>query len=300
VAEIQLGIYRLTGYDWGSMSDSARRSLIDTFIGFGFAGPPGRQYGVPNPQVDGAIAWGRFAHQTSELLMDYVHGPAGDEQVPREELTYEHYWYAISFEAATALIQQRRLPSTKDLSNQEVLRSFEEVISQAVVRVTGRLAGLIPLEVDQPEESLRELLGVGRVLKLRVTGLAGRRVPDSVDLTNPDPDVNGVLHDYMNFDYGVGVSDVTLAASEDDPDADVRRSFYAKAVVATGRVTEVEAEVDGVRIKRARESRKATIATEEPLHLDAVRELIARVAGADLEPGSVEIQDTLFGRGVTD
>ena len=254
-----------------------------------------RQYGFVKPNhLEGAI-WGLFAHQTSEQLTDYRTTGSEPEQVPGATLTYEHYWYIVWLDSMVALLQLRRLPQTKDLTNQEVARDFEEAVRQAFIPVTGQLVVMELVEEAPNEDGVRELFATGRVFRLRVSALAGKRVPAEMDLTNPRPDANGVLHEYVDHDFARGVGEVTMRADENDPAADISKSFYAKGIVAAGTVEEVAADVDGTTVRLVRESKRATLNTDDPITAETVSTLRARILKQDYEPAHESQQETLFG-----
>ena len=250
MAEIQLALFRVQGFDWNSLDERQRGEVAAAFGNGPIRGSATRRYGFVKPNhLNGAI-WGQFAHQTSEQLTDYRSTGGVPEQVSGETLTYEHYWYIVWLDSLMVLLQQRRLPQTKDLTNSEVARDFEECLSQIFIPVTGQLVSMNQVEEAPTEDGVRELFSSGRVLRLRVSGLGGRRVPPEIDLTNPRPDANGVLHEYVDHDFARGIGEVTMRADESDPAADVSKSFYAKGVVAAGIVEEVSADLDGTTVLR--------------------------------------------------
>jgi hypothetical protein len=253
-----------------------------------FGGQPGTRYGFWRPQRAGHVVFGAFAHETSEAITDYRPRDNGVEQVLSATNTFEHYAFVIALDEQVALLQRRRLPQTKALTNQEVVRDFATYLDDAIRPLTDRFVGLRPFEDEIAEQDVRELLGAGRVIRLRVGQLARRRVPDGVDLTNPDPDAQGVLHTYMNHEFERNISEVMLQADPNDASADVARSFYAKGALATGRLEEVEVVVGDRVERRVRENRRATIEAEEPLTRERVLDLIERVLRHDYQ---VAVQD---------
>jgi hypothetical protein len=295
VTEAQLGLFRVDGYSWDQLDFEERDQFVTGFLTGTFRGKPGRLYGIPNSVRAEDSVWGRFAHQTNETLTDYRPTALGTEPFSTEALTYEHYWFVMWFDLNVCALQQRRLPRTKDLTNQEVARDFEEALSQASIPVTGRLVGLRPYDDATNEAELLELIHSGRVLRIRVGSLAGRSVPAGVDLTNPRPDANGILHEYVDHDYRSGVSEVSVRVAPEDPGADAKLSFYAKAALATGILEEVEVDVGGRTIRRVREERRASIKVEEPLTEKTVEDLQRRIRLNEYELVAVEYQPTLFG-----
>jgi hypothetical protein len=277
------------------LDDAQRAEAVAAFGRGPFRGPPTRQYGFVKPNhLDGAI-WGLFAHQTSEQLTDYRPTGSEPEQVSGATLTYEHYWYIVWLDSLMVLLQQRRLPQTKDLTNLEVARDFEEALTQIFLPVTGQLVAMSPVEEAPNEEGVRELFSTGRIFRLRVSALAGRRVPVETDLTNPRPDANGVLHEYVDHDFARGVGEVTMRADENDPAADISKSFYAKGIVAAGIVEEVSADLDGTTVRLVRESKRSTLNTDDPITAETVLTLRGRVLKQEYEPASDGQQETLFG-----
>lgn len=296
MAAIQLALFRTDGLPGERADHDVLDVIAARLLTASIGGQLGGRYGFWLPQRAGNIVFGSFAHETSEAITDYRPTDNGLEQVLSATNTFEHYAFAVALDVQIALLQRRRLPQTKALTNQEVIGDFATYLDDAVRPLTNRFVGLRPFEEEMAEEEVRELLGAGRVIRLRVGRLAHRRVPDEIDLTNPRPDANGVLHEYVNHDFDRNVSEVTLQAAEDDSDASVANSFYAKGALAAGRLEEVEV-VIGARVeRRVRENRRATIEAEEPLTPELVVQLVERVLRHDYQVVAIDNpQTTLFG-----
>jgi hypothetical protein len=296
VAAIQLALFRTDGLPGDRVAQHQIDLIAARLLTASFSGQPGSRYGFWRPQRTSNIVFGSFAHETSEAITDYRSTNEGVEQVLSATNTFEHYAFVAAVDEQIALLQRRRLPQTKALTNQEVIRDFALYLDEAVRPVTNRFVGLRPFEEDMAEEEVRELLGAGRVIRLRVGQLAHRRVPDDVDLTNPDPDAQGVLHTYVNHDFERNVSEVTLQANVGDASANVSNSFYAKGALAAGRLEEVEVVIDDRIERRVRENRRATIEAEEPLTPELVVQLVERVLRHEYQVVAIhDPQTTLFG-----
>lgn len=295
MALIQLALYRLLGLDWAVLRDDQRDGILGQLVSEGTLGHEGDRYGFLRPRASGAVVLGQFIHQTAETLTDFLPTLSGLQEVEKEIYTFERYWAVVWAGAGVAGLQRRRLPATKTLTTQDVERDFANLVSQAALAHTNRFVSLRPFE-EPSDGDVRDLLDNGRVMTLRVAGLSGRIVPPDVDLTNPRPDANEVLHEYMDYDLGRGVNEVTLKADPTLPDANVAKSFYAKGLAAAGSVEEVEAYVDGQRVRRVRENRQATIQVEEPITPEVADMLLARIQRSeyDLTPAEDQ-QQTLFG-----
>ncbi len=295
MAPIQLALFHAEGLP---RRRDARRldAVAQRLLRPGLGGQPGNRFGVWRPQRTGDIVFGAFAHETSDAITQYRATDQGLEQLLSAADTFEHYAYVLAIDEQIALLQRRRLPQTKSLTNQQVIRDFGEYLDTVVRPVTDRFVGLRPFEEEMAEEEVRELLGAGRVIRIRIGRLAHRRVPDNVDLTNPDPDAQGVLHTYLNHDFDRNVSEVTLLADEDDASANVTDSFYAKGALAAGRLEEVDVMIGDRIERRARENRRATIEAEEPLTPEVVVQLVDRVLRHDYQiVATDDPQTTMFG-----
>jgi hypothetical protein len=238
---------------------------------------------------------GTFAHQTSDIVTDYRQTSSGVERVQGEVATFENYAFIVWFADEIVALQRRRLPATKSLTTEDVERDFQRYLSDAVLPLTNKFVVLRPFAEESNEDDVRELLHGGRVVRLRVGNLAGRVVPDGVDLTNPRPEADEILHEYMNYDLGQGVNEVTLQADPKREDADVAKSFYAKGLLASGTLEEVEAVIGGRRVRQVRENRQATIRVEDPITPDVAAMLLGRILQADYDLTPIDEQPTLFG-----
>jgi hypothetical protein len=295
MAEIQLALYRLSGIDWPRLDVGLRDELLRRFLGRGILGEEGRRFGLWQPRQFGSSVVGTFAHQTTESLTDYRETPSGLERVQADVPTFENYAFVIWFAEEIVALQRRRLPATKTLTTEEVERDFQRYVSDAALGITNRFVTMRPFAEESNEENVRELLTGGRVLRIRVGNLAGKSVPDVVDLTNPRPDADGILHEYMNYDLRRGVNEVTIQADPGQEDADVSSSFYAKGVLASGTLEEAEVVIAGRRVRQVRENRQATIRVEEPITPEVATVLLARILHAEYDLTPIDEQPTLFG-----
>lgn len=105
MADIQLALYHLEGYEATQLKPSELQGIVDAFAVPALYGIPGEQFGLWQPQVSGQTVWGRFIHQTSEALTDYRPTDQGVEQVPGEAWTFEHYWFVVWFDSQVVLLE---------------------------------------------------------------------------------------------------------------------------------------------------------------------------------------------------
>lgn len=240
--EIRCEVFRITWPDWSSISKECQEQIWEVIEhGVSEGEPPSRMGLVGTSRHEDVVA-GFFACEDLRTGVQYD----GDWRKQQQEgAEFEHLFFALILEPGQIVLQRKRIDRDFVTINlPEMRRKFFRLIGK-VLKSAGCPSDQIrvkPFREERSKEDLIEVFKSHQVTYVRVKGLLGRHVPDSVKLFNPNIDQDLILKQILNGDYN-HLDEFEASTSENAQGGNLREAKIVKAAMLTGEPQEVRAKV---------------------------------------------------------
>lgn len=149
-----------------------------------------------------------------------------------QNANFEKLFFALIFDLGYVIIQRTNLTGYVTMNYTQMRNDFELVLAEVFNRaeITVNRIQLAKFYRKRTAEEMRAIFFGNTCHEAEITGLYKRTVPDSTQLSNPDPSEEGMLKRIFNREFET-VDGETLRAA---PGKDLRSSKSGKAAVSAG------------------------------------------------------------------
>jgi hypothetical protein len=154
-----------------------------------------------------------------------------------QQANFEKVFFALILDLGYVVLQSKKLFDYVNLNYTQMRNDFEVILNLVLNRAgipTTRIQ-MTKFYRKRTQEQMRALFHDNVSLEIEVSGLYGKTVPETIQLSNPDPSEELILKRIFNRDYQA-VDGVNLSAA---PGKDLRFAKSAKAAVNTGEVHKI-------------------------------------------------------------
>jgi hypothetical protein len=240
VPTIRCEVFRVTWPDWSTVTNERKGSIWQVMSeGVEDGLPPNRRAFVGINRLGHVIA-GFFAHEDRRIGVQYDSHWTKQVQSGEE---FEHLFFALVLDQGQVVLQRKRVEREFVTINLNAMRrAFFDLLGITFLQAgfkSDRIMRQLFQETRHKAEMLR-IFNEHQVTHIRVKELRGRRVPEEINLFNPDVDKDTILKQVLNDDYQ-HMDELEASAGEDVGASNLREAKVVRAAMLTGEPQEVRA-----------------------------------------------------------
>jgi len=232
---IPCDVYQIDFPEWNRMTASLQENLANTLLGTkDFLGEFPSRRGVTGVYRQDNYILGFY------LQEDLRYGLEGDHlsslsQV--EAANIEKIFFAFVLDVGHVVIQRTRLSGYVSMSYPSMVNGLQDYFAHLINGAGLQIARLAWSKFyrKRTQDEMRSIFFDNRAVEIRVTDLFGKSVPDTVQLSNPDPKEEEILKRIYKREFET-VDDAHLRAAQGQ---DLRKSKTSKAAISAGDVKQI-------------------------------------------------------------
>ncbi len=216
------------------------------------------------------------------------------EEIIEQIDSFEDRLFLVDFERQLLAVEWRRFLRRPPLNAKLLLQRLEQVLAEVAASplMADRLT-IRPIESVTEKSEFIRLFFSGRALELDVTAPGSIPVDRTVQLVNPNPDLEDAARDIALHDFDRNSLGRVFLSVPEDGTADLRRSAIARTMLYSGNPVELryQRDADGRTFTRRREENgvsRLAIDIVGPISDDDMMQLGVKVAEL---VGSMDLPD---------
>lgn len=271
--DISLLIKRLEGYEWDKIDNDCKTKIIEGFLHGGLQGQYPCQYlFTPDKfwRIDQNIIYGIFAQQCLEKFHKYDQTGL---RIAEHVEPFEDILFIIEFSKQWILLQNKKFPSEKKISMEEILINFGKALNTIFASADQYMIDIRETFKETDSSEFKKILKTHWVTYLKVSSLLGKTIPEDFRIFNPDYDKDKLFHQEFDKEWE-NIDKIILDAGGGNNRGNLQKSKIANIAANTGTPELIEYVEDGkvTQMKSGKEKAKIkwTIKGEIPTKEEVV------------------------------
>jgi len=224
--------------------------------------------------------------------------------------SYDDRLFILDFTNNRLILEWRQFRGKPPLTLRLMLRRMSRILNDIIRNVLPSSAvDLLPIERETTKDQFIDLFYSYRIIVAEVENIGAYRVPEEVQLVNPNPHLEGAIRDLLEHDYERNALDRLTAEVTDNSEGDLRRAAVVRGALHSGnpKMLKFERPNGQVQIRQRNENgiievNVPVLATDSPRDRSAMAAtVLAAMQGVDLselpnpprEPAQISIFNQL-------